>query len=63
MNEWLHTILAVSCIYFAYAVGKAQKNKEIAAKVAKETLDRLEKENFVKYIINKNGEKEYQRVE
>ena len=63
MNEWLHTILAVSCIYIAYAIGKAQQNKDIAAKVAKETLDKLEKENFVKYIINEKGEKEYQRVE
>ena len=47
----------------SHNLSQAQKNKEIAAKVAKETLDKLEKENFVKYIINEKGEKEYQRVE
>ena len=44
-------------------VGKISVEKDFAKKIAKETLDKLEKENMVKYIINKKGEKEYQRVE
>ena len=44
-------------------VGKVSVEKDLAKKVAKETLDKIEKENMVKYIINKKGEKEYQRVE
>ena len=63
MSSWLHTILAVSTIFIAYMVGKISVEKDFAKKIAKETLDKLEKEKMVKYIINKKGEKEYQRVE
>jgi len=63
MSSWLHTLIALSSIFIAYMVGKYSVEKDFAKKIAKETLDKLEKENMVKYIINKKGEKEYQRVE
>jgi len=63
MSWWLHTILAASSIFIAYMVGKYRVEKDFAKKIAKETLDNLEKENLIKYIINKKGEKEYQRIE
>ena len=63
MSSWLHTLIALSSIFIAYMGGKYSVEKDFAKKIAKETLDKLEKENMVKYIINKKGEKEYQRVE
>ena len=63
MSSWLHTLIALSSIFIAYMVGKYSVEKDFAKKIAKETLDKLEKENMVKYIINKKGEKEYQRIE
>ena len=63
MSSWLHPLIAVSTIFVAFMLGKYSVQNAFAKKIAKETLDKLEKEKLVKYIINKKGEKEYQRVE
>ena len=63
MSSWLHTLIAFSTIFVAFMLGKYSVQNDFAKKIAKETLDKLEKEKMVKYIINKKGEKEYQRVE
>ena len=61
MNEYLHTVIAALSIYFAWKIGRVANKNSLVTQIAGDTLDRLEKEGMVKYII-KNGEKIYQRV-
>ena len=52
------------CMYLAYLWGRYLTRGEIAAEVANNTLNRLEREGFIKYIINKKtGEKDFVRFE
>ena len=48
-------------IYFAWKIGRTMQKNSLIEQVASDTLNRLEKNGMVKYII-KNGEKIYQRV-
>ena len=62
MNIYLHTILALSCMYFTYMYGRNMTRGEIAAEVAEKTINKLEREGFVKLIFNKKtGEKDFVR--
>jgi len=62
MNIYLHTFLALSCMYLTYFYGRNMTRGEIAANVAEGTLERLEKAGFIKYKMNKKtGEKEFVR--
>jgi len=61
MNEYLHTVIAALSIYFAWKIGRVANKNSLVTQIAGDTLNRLEKEGMVKYII-KNGEKIYQRV-
>ena len=62
MNIYLHTILALSCMYFTYMYGRNMTRGEIAAEVAEGTLAKLERGGFIKYKFNKKtGEKEFVR--
>ena len=61
MNEYLHTVIATLSIYFAWKIGRVANKNSLVTQIAGDTLNRLEKEGMVKYII-KNGEKIYQRV-
>ena len=61
MNEYLHTAIAAISMYFAWKIGRVANKNSLITQIAGDTLDRLEKEGMVKYII-KNGEKIYQRV-
>ena len=61
MNEYLHTVIAALSIYFAWKIGRVANKNSLVTQIAGDTLDRLEREGMVKYII-KNGEKIYQRV-
>ena len=64
MNIYLHTILALSCMYFTYMYGRNMTRGEIAAEVAEKTINKLEREGFVKLIFNeKTGEKDFVRFE
>jgi hypothetical protein len=61
MNEYLHTVIAALSIYFAWKIGRVANRNSLITQIAGDTLNRLEKEGMVKYIV-KNGEKIYQRV-
>ena len=61
MNEYLHTVIAALSIYFAWKIGRVANKNSLVTQIAGDTLNRLEKEGMVKYIV-KNGEKIYQRV-
>jgi hypothetical protein len=62
MNIYLNTFLALVCMYLAYLWGRKLTRVEIAAEAARNTLNRLEKEGFMKYEVNKKtGEKEFVR--
>ena len=61
MNEYTHTIVAALSIYFAWKIGRVANRNSLVTQIAGDTLNRLEREGMVKYIV-KNGEKIYQRV-
>jgi Mn-dependent DtxR family transcriptional regulator len=61
MNEYLHTVIAALSIYFAWKIGRVANKNSLITQIAGDTLNRLEKEGMVKYIV-KDGEKIYQRV-
>ena len=61
MNEYTHTIVAALSIYFAWKIGRVANKNSLVTQIAGDTLNRLEREGMVKYIV-KNGEKIYQRV-
>ena len=64
MNIYLHTILALSCMYFTYMYGRNMTRGEIAAEVAEKTINKLEREGFIKLTFNeKTGEKDFVRFE
>ena len=52
MSTFTFTFITVVCMYLAYLWGRKLTKGEIAAEVAEGTLNRLEKEGFIKYIIN-----------
>ena len=61
MNEYTHTVVAALSIYFAWKIGRVANRNSLITQIAGDTLNRLEREGMVKYIV-KNGEKIYQRV-
>ena len=62
MSTYTFTFITVVCMYLAYLWGRKLTKGEIAAEVAEGILNRLEKEGFIKYIVNKKtGEKEFKR--
>ena len=61
MDAYTHTAVAAITVYFARKIGRTMQKNSLIEQVASDTLNRLEKNGMVKYII-KNGEKIYQRV-
>jgi len=62
MSTYTFTFITVVCMYLAYLWGRKLTRVEIAAEAARNTLNRLEKEGFIKYEVNKKtGEKEFVR--
>jgi len=61
MNEYTHTVVAALSIYFAWKIGRVANKNSLVTQIAGDTLNRLEREGMVKYIV-KDGEKIYQRV-
>ena len=62
MSTYTFTFITVVCMYLAYLWGRKLTRGEIAAEAARNTLNRLEKEGFIKYEVNKKtGEKEFVR--
>ena len=61
MDAYTHTAVAAITVYFAWKIGRTMQKNSLIEQIASDTLNRLEKNGMVKYII-KNGEKIYQRV-
>ena len=62
MSTFTFTFITVVCMYLAYLWGRYLTRGEIAAEVANNTLNRLERGGFIKYKMNeKTGEKEFVR--
>ena len=62
MSVYTFTCTIIVCMYLAYLWGRKLTRMEIAAEAARNTLNRLEKEGFIKYEVNKKtGEKEFVR--
>ena len=53
MSSYTFTFITVVCMYLAYLWGRYLTKGEIAAEVANNTLNSLEREGFIKYVINK----------
>ena len=64
MSVYTFTCIVMVCMYFAYFWGRYMTHGQIAAEVAEKTINRLEREGFVKLIFNKKtGEKDFVRFE
>ena len=64
MSTYTFTFITVVCMYLAYLWGRYLTRGEIAAEVANNTLNRLEREGIIKYVINKKtGQKDFVRFE
>jgi len=62
MSVYTFTCTIMVCMYLSYLWGRKLTRVEIAAEAARNTLNRLEKEGFIKYEVNKKtGEKEFVR--
>ena len=62
MTVYTFTCTIMVCMYLAYLWGRKLTRVEIAAEAARNTLNRLEKEGFIKYEVKKKtGEKEFVR--
>ena len=62
MTVYTFTCTIMVCMYLAYLWGRKLTRVEIAAEAARNTLNRLEKEGFIKYEVNKKtGDKEFVR--
>ena len=64
MSVYTFTFITVVSMYLAYLWGRYLTKGENAAEVANNTLNRLEREGFIKYVINKKtGQKDFVRFE
>ena len=61
MDAYTHTAVAAITVYFAWKSGRIANKNSLITKIDGDTLNSLEKEGRVKYIV-KDGEKIYQRV-
>jgi len=62
MSVYTFTFITMVSMYLAYLWGRCLTRGEIAAEVAEKTINRLEREGFVKLIFNKKtGEKDFVR--
>ena len=64
MTVYTFTFIIMVSMYLAYLWGRKLTYSEIAAEVAESTINKLEREGFVKLIFNeKTGEKDFVRFE
>ena len=62
MSVYTFTFIIMVSMYLAYLWGRYMTHGQIAAEVAEKTINRLEREGFVKLIFNKKtGEKDFVR--
>ena len=64
MSVYTFTCVVMVCMYLAYFWGRKLTRGDIAAEVANETLNKLERGGFIKYKMNKKtGAKESVRFQ
>ena len=64
MSVYTFTFIVMVSMYLAYLWGRKLTYSEIAAEVAESTINKLEREGFVKLTFNeKTGEKDFVRFE
>ena len=64
MSVYTFTFITMVSMYIAYLWGRWLTRGEIAAEVAEDTLGKLERSGFIKYVINKKtGQKDFVRFE
>ena len=64
MTVYTFTFIVMVSMYLAYLWGRKLTHSEIAAEVAEKTINKLEREGFVKLTFNeKTGEKDFVRFE
>ena len=64
MTDYTFTFIIMVSMYLAYLRGRKLTHGEIAAEVAEKTINKLEREGFVKLTFNeKTGEKDFVRFE
>ena len=64
MSVYTFTIIVMVSMYLAYLWGRWLTRGEIAAEVAESTINKLEREGFIKLIVNKKtGQKDFVRFE
>ena len=64
MTVYTFTFIIMVSMYLAYLWGRKLTHSEIAAEVAEKTINKLEREGFVKLTFNeKTGEKDFVRFE
>ena len=62
MSVYTFTFIVMVSMYLAYLWGRKLTYSEIAAEVAEKTINKLEREGYVKLIFNeKTGEKDFVR--
>ena len=64
MSVYTFTFITVVSMYLAYLWGRKLTHSEIAAEIAEKTINKLEREGFIKLIVNKKtGQKDFVRFE
>ena len=62
MTVYTFTFIVIVSMYLAYLWGRKLAYGEIAAEVAEKTINKLEREGYVKLIVNeKTGQKDFVR--
>ena len=64
MSVYTFTFIVMVSMYLAYLWGRKLAYSEIATEVAEKTINKLEREGFVKLTFNeKTGEKDFVRFD
>ena len=64
MTVYTFTFIVMVSMYLAYLWGRKLTHSEIAAEIAEKTINKLEREGFIKLTFNeKTGEKDFVRFE
>ena len=57
IDVYTHTVVAIACLAGCYYWGRLLAKREILSEVVDTTLEKLEKEGFVRMEIDEDGDK------
>jgi len=57
IDVYTHTVVAITCLAGCYYWGRLLAKREILSEVVDTTLEKLEKEGFVRMEIDEDGDK------